>query len=57
MKSSRKKCKDCKTPLVIVGEHPSLEWCPKCLEYKNKDQWEKEYSEQWPVKLKKKVSK
>ena len=57
MKSSRKKCKDCKTPLVIVGEHPSLEWCPKCLEYKNKDQWEKEYSEQWPVKLKKTVSK
>lgn len=31
----KKKCKDCKTTLTIVGEYPPLEWCNKCSEYKN----------------------
>lgn len=31
----KKKCKDCKTVLMIVGEYPPLEWCGKCNDYKN----------------------
>ena len=44
----KKKCKDCGYAILIVGEHPRLEWCDKCAEYKNKAQWEKEFGESFP---------